>query len=834
MSSNSFLHIVNSYTDSLPLLPPSEEMAIQYPYPLDAFQQHAISAIHKEENVLVTAKTGSGKTLVGEYQIAYSLRKGGRVFYTTPIKSLSNQKFHDLKAMFPSVGIVTGDIKYQPDAAVIIMTTECLRNMLYKKGTSTEGLGLTAGMSLTGLDAVIFDEVHYINNKERGKVWEETMILLPSDVKLILLSATIDGAETFAGWLGELKQKKMHLIPTSHRVVPLRHTVLINYSAATDPVVIMDHKDQFHDKAYNDWLKQRKRICDEYEAHRKRVGDRRRGGYEDPVVKQDTNDKPLSYPAELNAVTRYLYDRELLPALFFVFSRSACEKYAHTIEGTFIDTSDAASVKHIIKFHLHKYNDVLLKLKQYHDLVALLERGIAYHHSGLLPILKEIVEVLFSRGLVKVMFCTETFAVGINMPTRTVVFMDLKKYDDAAGGMRVLATDEYIQMAGRAGRRGKDKEGLVIYLPSRDPLSVSEMRQMMTGSKTQLKSRMDFHYDFLLKTLQSGQETTNWLRVSHDSFFWSQHTKAIEQQKLIIADRFTKIKTISDSLTEKVLVELEEGRQLSNKIKETVNSERKKLQPALEQWKNRHMGPVWLKYQKQYDEIQLLRKELLADEYCLHEMESLGKYTAAGLGFLAKIDFLKDIVPGQEHNVTPANLTLKGILATEVNEGNPILLVDAYIKGCFENLEIEEILLVLAAFVREKGTKEDVPLIANQRLPSTVKSGLLAIQEAANLFQATEDACAIQSPKNFWSLNPFWLEVVGDWLEGKTAADVCASYGIYEGNLYRTLMSLNNLLNELISIATYCQHTLMITKLQTVGSSLLRDIGINDSLYLRI
>ena len=216
-----FLRIPN--LKSIPNLPEHP-----YTFPLDPFQQHAILAISNDENVLVCAKTGSGKTLVGEYQIYHSLKKGKRVFYTTPIKSLSNQKFHDLKQQFPNVGIMTGDIKYCPDADIVIMTTEILRNLLYKQGTTTENLGLTAALSLDNLDAVIFDECHYINDKDRGKIWEETMILLDPTINLVMLSATLDHPEYFATWLGDLKKKPIHLIETTYRIVPLTHNLLDN------------------------------------------------------------------------------------------------------------------------------------------------------------------------------------------------------------------------------------------------------------------------------------------------------------------------------------------------------------------------------------------------------------------------------------------------------------------------------------------------------------------------------------------------------------------------------------------------------------------------------
>lgn len=813
----SFLKICNT-TDPVVDFPPPSDLAKNYSYPLDPFQQHAICAIHKEENVLVTAKTGSGKTLVGEYQIAYSLRKGGRVFYTTPIKSLSNQKFHDLKEMFPSVGIVTGDIKFQPDAAVVIMTTECLRNMLYKKGTSTEGLGLTAGMSLTGLDAVIFDEVHYINNKERGKVWEETMILLPAEVKMIMLSATIDGADAFASWIGDLKQKMCWLIPTSHRVVPLKHCVIQDWSS--DPIVVMDANEKFYDSKWDSWLFYRKKICDAYEDHKKKVAGRRSGGYDDPVIKQSKEERPQSYIAELNRCAQYLSERSLLPALFFVFSRAACESWANKIEGSFIEGKQSAEIRKIVSFHLHRYMDILNGLKQYHDLMGLLERGIAYHHSGLLPILKEIIEILFAKGFVKVMFCTETFAVGINMPTKTVVFLDLKKYDE--GGLRCLATDEYIQMAGRAGRRGLDKEGMVIYLPSRDPVGTSDAKLMMTGRKTVLRSRMDFHYDFLLKTLQSGQ--LSWLKISKDSFWFKQQSVLAEKQKEIVSELETKIS--GSGVTEEQFLDVQKGITLADKVKSSVNAAKKKAQAELESWKNVHVGPQWLLLQKKVADILQVKQELEREKDMLKDMECFTAGPEATIQFLTETEFLKDVVVPSE--ITSANLTLKGILATEVNEANPILLVESYDRGLFASLSAEDIILVLAAFLKEKGKEE-----SSYKLPPAVSNALNQIDGFAKMFQQLEERLGFM-PSAFWDLSAYWLGPIEQWLNGGSAAQICLDFGIYEGNLYRALMSLNNMLNELTAIATYCQHTEIVDKLKGVGPSLLRDIAINDSLYLRI
>jgi superfamily II RNA helicase len=516
----SYLRVINP---SEPCTDMPAELAYEYKFPLDPFQQHAVAAISRSENVLVTAKTGSGKTLVGEYQIAHSLKTGKRVFYTTPIKSLSNQKFYDLKQMFPDrVGIMTGDIKFKPDADIVIMTTEILRNLLYKRGTKTESMGITASLSLDRLGAVVFDECHYINDRYRGSVWEETMILLPPEVNLVMLSATIDAPSEFASWLGQLKQVPINLISTEYRIVPLNHGVY----RGDELLTVMDNKEHFEGGNYKAWLLWQKAQERNADQHKADVANRRRNGYEDGPVQRKSSVK--AFPHQMNELIGRLDEKVLLPALFFVFSRKDCERYAKLVEHTLISSSDTAAVRHIIDFHLHKHEE-LQRLPQYHTLRSLLEKGIAFHHSGLLPVLKEIVEILFGKGFVKVLFATETFAVGINMPTKTVVFTGFRKYDDAIDGMRLLNTDEYIQMAGRAGRRGKDTSGLVLYLPDRDPEELEDMRRMMTGKKSTFQSRMAFYYDFLLKTLQT--DNLRWKDLMRDSYWFKRQAQIVEHCK---------------------------------------------------------------------------------------------------------------------------------------------------------------------------------------------------------------------------------------------------------------------------------------------------------------
>ena len=781
---------------------------MEFKFPLDNFQQHAIAAISREENVLVTAKTGSGKTLVGEYQIAHSLAKGGRIFYTTPIKSLSNQKFHDLKNMFPSVGIMTGDLKFRPDADVVIMTTEILRNLLFKRDSTTSSLGITAALSLDRLDAVVFDECHYINDRDRGAVWEETMILLPREVNLVLLSATIDGPELFAGWLGELKQKPIHLISTQYRIVPLQHGVYRGEQLLT----IMDNKEQFESGLYKGWLQWRAGEAKAGDDHRARVADRRRGGYEDAPV---TRVGQKSFKHQVNSLIARLQSQTLLPALFFVFSRKNCESYAANCEHTLLDSSDVASVKHIIDFHLHRYGDELKRMPQYHTLRGLLERGIAFHHSGLMPVLKEIVEILFGKGLVKLLYATETFAVGINMPTKTVVFTGYRKYDDATGGMRMLNTDEYIQMAGRAGRRGKDDKGLVLYLPDRAAEEMEDVRRMMTGAKSTFQSRMTFHYDFLLKTLQSGN--LDWLKLMRQSYWYRRHELQMDGVRAELKEVERDI--VALNITEREAAAMQERDALSVRLKESVNAARRAAQQAWSAWENTHIGPRWGALQSIWPTLLKTQRRVaeLKRELAVEPAEDVWPSLEA----LAEMGLL-------EKPATALKLTALGTMATEVNEGHPILMPQAYQMGFMKDLTAEEILTVLAAFIQEGG---DMPAVNGLRIPEHVRNILWKVHDLAEDNQRVEKK---RGPDTFWELNTTWVEAVWRWLQGATAQELCADYGCYEGNLMRMLMKMVNILDEWRSLATLCSDTEMLEKMRGLELKLMSGIAVCDSLYLRL
>jgi len=792
--------------------PPKDQLACEFPFPLDPFQKHAVKAIHQGHNVLVTAKTGSGKTMVGEYLIHHCLKRGQRVFYTTPIKSLSNQKFHDLKQMFPSVGILTGDIKYKPDAQILIMTTEILRNLLYKEGTQTAHLGITAQISLENLGGVVFDEVHYINDRERGKVWEETMILLKPSIQLVLLSATIDKPELFAAWLGDLKQIPIHLISTNYRIVPLEHAVFVG----KQPQVVMDNKEIFYADSYKRYLEWREQKRKDKDIKEKQVAARKASGWENAVVK---GGGMPAFNHQLNECISYLSERSLMPCLFFVFSRKGCENLANLVEGSLIDSSDSAAIHHIWNFHLNKYKDILEHLPQAHHLKDLVMRGIAFHHSGLLPILREMVELLFGKGLVKCLFATETFAVGINMPTKTVVFLDLEKFSDESQGLRLLRTDEYIQMAGRAGRRGKDEKGYVFYLPQREPVSLGELQLMMTGRKSAITSRMDFGYDFVLKTFQS--KNLRWMDLVENSYWYRQVQGEMEERKKTLVGLQKDLDAIV--LTQTQVDECKAREEAEEKAKTSVNKAKKDAQRKLEALKETQSGPNWTMIWNRYQSYKTLTNTIQEEQKNLTNLQSIHR---------TMVEPTLDLLRGWGFLTETNELTELGVLGSEINEGHPILMAKAFEQGVWKDMTHVDFVQFLAGFLQEGKTSEE-PHPNDLRLSQSVRNALNYVDELAFTYQKDEEVKQMGSPE-FWEIHTKWIEPLQKWVEGEDAAVICSDYELYSGNFIRSVLKVGNMVDEWISLATFTKSVELLQMLEGLREKLIREIAKPESLYLTL
>ena len=426
----------------------------------DPFQQKAIEYIENGHSVIVSAPTGAGKTVIAEYVITDCLKKGTKAVYTAPIKALSNQKFREFTEGFPGkIGILTGDVSINPHAPILIMTTEIFRNKILEEKAGLEEYSW-----------IIFDEIHYLDDYERGTVWEESLIFLPEHMKVLALSATVPNLDEFADWIHSIHKKPLKIVKEEKRPVPLHFF----YQCKGE---ILDNLNK--------------------------VGrlERRRRDF-----------KP-NRPASL---INHLFRNKRLPCIYFSFGRRRCEYLAQEM-GSFDFLNDEEKIKIMSLFNelCEKYD--LVNEKSAAILAPLIERGIAHHHAGMLPTLKEVVEQLFTSRLIKVIFTTETFALGINMPARTVVFDELRKFYGRF--FANLKTRDFYQMAGRAGRRGIDKEGFVYSRVNPRFLSFYELKRIIYAEPEKVRSKFNASYATILNLYeQHGEKLYDIYPLSFHAF----------------------------------------------------------------------------------------------------------------------------------------------------------------------------------------------------------------------------------------------------------------------------------------------------------------------------
>ena len=465
--------------------------AHEFAFALDSFQELAIACVERRESVLVAAHTSAGKTVVAEYACAAALRDKQKVVYTSPIKALSNQKYREFDAKFRdrgegSVGLMTGDVTIHPHAPIIVMTTEILRSMLYR-----------ASDMLADIAWVIFDEVHYMQDRERGVVWEETIIILPHEIRMIFLSATLPNANEFADWIAHLHHQPCHVVYTEYRPTPLKH---YGYAQGGDLMLtLVDSKTgAFKPEAFDDLMVKLKESKDQV---------RRSHGIEEDENgrwKKAAESPNLPTPSkfdDLRKLVNLFKTNDFLPVIVFCFGKRTAEQNATSIVEVMDLTTDdeKEQVDFIFEKAICNLSDADRSLPVIENVRGIVRQGVGIHHSGMLPLLKEITEILFQESLVKVLCATETFAMGLNMPARTVLFTSTKKFDGVQN--RTMSSGEYIQMSGRAGRRGKDKKGFVVVMLD-EYANKDECKEIMMGKPCPLKSSFRLSYYTLLNLLQ--------------------------------------------------------------------------------------------------------------------------------------------------------------------------------------------------------------------------------------------------------------------------------------------------------------------------------------------
>jgi len=438
----------------------------------DKFQQEAIDYINSGFSVIVSAPTGAGKTAIAEHIINESITKKQGVIYTAPIKALSNQKFRDFHSQFQDhIGILTGDVSINPDAPVLIMTTEIFRNKVLDEPGSLEKYSW-----------IIFDEIHYIDNPERGTVWEESLIFLPKHMNILGLSATIPNIEQFASWVESIHKKPVKVVVEEKRPVPL-HFFFQSQNEILDNI------------------NQLKRI---------RAGK----------------------PNKLFTLVNYLREKEGLPCIYFVFGRRRAEDLALELYSyNFLNQNEKQEITNLYNSLCERFD--LKNERSAQQLYPLIQKGIAYHHAGMLPTLKEVIERLFTSRLLKVIFTTETFALGINMPSRSVIFDDLRKFYGRY--VRNLKTRDFYQMAGRAGRRGIDKEGFVYCRVNLNRTNFEETRRIIYGKPEEVRSQLNTSYATILNLYEKYQEKLFAIYPLSLHFFQSRKQEKEEALRLLEA-----------------------------------------------------------------------------------------------------------------------------------------------------------------------------------------------------------------------------------------------------------------------------------------------------------
>ncbi|XP_076946551.1 DExH-box ATP-dependent RNA helicase DExH9-like isoform X2 [Bidens hawaiensis] len=528
-----------------PLTDQDSKPAKEFPFTLDPFQSEAVNCLNAGESVMVSAHTSAGKTVVASYAIAMSLKNKQRVIYTSPIKALSNQKYREFKEEFSDVGLMTGDVTIEPNASCLVMTTEIWRSMQYK------GSELTREVAW-----IIFDEVHYMRDRERGVVWEESIVMAPKNTRFVFLSATVPNAKEFADWVAKVHQQPCHIVYTDYRPTPLQHYL---FPTGGDGLyLVVDEKGKFREDSFQKALNALVPVNEKKDGGKFQKGlVNGRGGENSDIFK----------------MVKMIIQRQYDPVIIFSFSKRECEFLAMQMAKMDLnDDDEKANTETIFWSAMDMLSDDDKKLPQVSNMLPLLKRGIGVHHSGLLPILKEVIEILFQEGLIKCLFATETFSIGLNMPAKTVVFSNVRKFD--GDKFRWLSGGEYIQMSGRAGRRGIDDRGVCILMVD-EKLEPSTAKMMVKGSADCLNSAFHLSYNMLLNQLRSEDgDPENLLRNSFYQFQADRAIPDLERQMKVLQDERDSIQIEEEDSLEDYYSLLQQYKSYKKDVRDIIFSPR--------------------------------------------------------------------------------------------------------------------------------------------------------------------------------------------------------------------------------------------------------------------
>lgn len=825
-----------------------------YPYALSSFQKYAIEAIVEGQHVLVTAHTGSGKTLPAEFAIRYFVEQGKKVIYTSPIKALSNQKFYEFSLKYPDIrfGLFTGDIKTNPNADVLIMTTEILMNYLFSsvnEETETHDSNTNFQFQIDiqkELACVVFDEVHYINDMDRGKTWEQTILMLPQHIQMVMLSATIDNPAGFADWCesvsldNDQNKKQVYLASTNHRVVPLTH-----YSFLTTIESLFKHeKSKEVQKMVRDSTNQLKVIQTS------------EGVFQEKTVHEinkivsifEKHNVFMKRKMVLNKLTEHLRDNEMLPAIAFVFSRKNVEKLAHEITTNLLE--DDSKIPYIVRREceqiVRKFPNFkeYLELPEYNELVSLLEKGIGIHHSGMIPVLREIVELMISKRYIKLLFATESFAIGLDCPIKTAVFTSLTKFDGS--GPRYLMSHEYTQMAGRAGRRGIDSVGHVVHCNNLfSTPSMNEYKDILCGKPQKLVSKFHISYSTILSILKNNggkckvQTIVSLLNKSmlHSELAISKNAAMTRVEKLKETIQKKEITIQMSKTPSSVCKRVFEMTELLHML---PNKKRKESEREIANIKEEYRSfdtdfARYKEYNALLDEQGKEQDELIyLDEYILMKVH----------GICLILEEEKMVLLSErgdiEINDNVYEVTRSGKIAYQLAEIHPVIAAHITLKWeWFKDFSVEQIIALFSCFTDIK-----VPEDLRRSVPSSndafLKEKIEYLMQHREEIEDLERIYKLETGIRYDDLlNYDLIDEIQEWISSETEEECkhfiqtrLAEKEISVGDFTKAVLKIATINNEFMTMAESMGELELLHKLSQISPLILKYITTSQSLYV--
>ena len=813
----------------------------KYSFPLSSFQKYSIEAIVEGQDVLVCAPTGSGKTLPADFAIDYFVSRGKRVIYTSPIKALSNNKYYEFSQKYPhiSFGVLTGDIKFNPDANVLLMTTEILQNTLYKKKQEKENDDKNKSLLLFEMDfeqelgCIIHDEIHFINDAERGKVWEECLMLTPPKIQMVLLSATLDGPERFANWIENRhceKGKQVYLATSSVRPVPLTHYTFIT----TNQGLFKTIKDKDLEKQIREYINKPQLL-------QSAKGEFNEQNYNVSKKYLQLMEKHQIYVKRshvINQLCKHLVEHNMLPAVCFILSRKQITIAAKEVTVPLLEDDSKVGYnirrecEQILRGKLSNFQEYL-ELPEYIELVGLLEKGIGMHHSGLIPIFREIVEILFMKGYIKLLFATETISVGINTPTKTVIFTDVKKFDGST--TRMLLPHEFVQASGRAGRRGLDTVGHVIHLNNLfKNVELTEYRIMMQGKPQSLVSKFKVSYNLMLNLIDiDDQDYVEFCKKSmaqgdimRDLGGLIQEYEEVEKEVQRIEMSLEHMRTpIADVQRYLELETLQ--KHATNKKRREIDNEYQKIEMDYKFVKQDKQSVVKLNDMR-FELSKIKSQYENTDKYLWNQMQIILKRLEDD-GFIIK--------RASEDEKIKYDLTHVGKTAAHIREIHCLTFAKLLESGAYDELSSTQLATVFSCFTNVSVSDDLISIMPNSS-DQKVKSVVQRVKQLFEEYQNFEHDSYAETGVDY-SMHYELLNYISKWADTESAAEcklilqqLEQEKGIFLGEFVKAILKINNISSELEKVAEGMGNMELLSKLKEIPVKTLKFVATNQSLYI--